>query len=125
MALYLSRLELQARLHLGKGAEQWLGHTEADDYTAIQWLYLAQEDQCRYSVTYMESFDEGNEDWQQVSEFSLLDPDAEESMVFDSVEEAVAYAVQTYGALPDRFVPGSMLAEEYTRYWQSKNTPTK
>lgn len=125
MALYLSRLELQARLHIGKGAEQWLGHTDAGDYTAIQWLYLAQEDRCRYSVTYMESFDEGDEDWHQVPEFSLLDPDAEESKAFDSVEEVVAYAVQTYGASPDRFVPGGMLAEEYARYWQSKNALTK
>ncbi|GAA4354320.1 hypothetical protein GCM10023185_16000 [Hymenobacter saemangeumensis] len=125
MALYLSRLELQARLHLGKEAEQWLGHTEADGYTAIQWLYLAQEDRHRYSVTYMESFDEGDEEWQQVPEFSLLDPDAEESIAFDSVEEAVAYAVQTYGASPDRFVPGGMLTEEYARYWQSKNAPAK
>lgn len=125
MALYLSRLELQARLHLGKGAEQLLGHTDVGDYTAIRWLYLAQEDRRRYSVTYMESFDEGDEDWQQVPEFSLLDPDAEESMAFDSVEEAVVYAVQTYGASPDRFVPGGMLAEEYARYWQSKNAPTK
>ena len=125
MALYLSRLELQARLHLGKEAEQWLGHTDAGDYTAIRWLYLVQEDRRRYSVTYMESFDEGDEDWQQVPEFSLLDPDAEESMAFDSVEEAVVYAVQTYGASPDRFVPGGMLAEEYARYWQSKNAPTK
>ncbi|SFQ83317.1 hypothetical protein [Hymenobacter arizonensis] len=125
MALYLSRLELQARLHLGKEAEQWLGHADEGEYTVIKWLYLAQEDRHQYSVTYMESFDEGDEDWQHVPEFSLLDPDAEENTAFDSVEEAVAYAVQTYGASPDRFVAGGMLAEEYARYWQSKNTSIK
>lgn len=125
MALYLSRLELQARVHLGKEVEQWLGHAEEGEYTVIKWLYLAREDRHQYSVNYLESFDEGDEDWQLVPEFSLLDPDAEESAVFNSVEEAVAYAVQTYGASPDRFVPGGMLAEEYARYWQSKNAPAK
>lgn len=121
MALYLSRLELQARLHIGKEVEQWLGHTNEDDYTVIKWIYLAQEDRHRYSVNYVESFDEGDEHWQQVPEFSLLDPDAEEQAVFDSVEEAVDFAVHTYGAAPDRFIPGGMLAAEYATYWQRKS----
>ncbi|WP_055562984.1 hypothetical protein [Hymenobacter sp. AT01-02] len=121
MALYLSRLELQARLHIGKEAEQWIGYTNEDDYTVIKWIYLAQEDRHQYSVNYVESFDEGDEHWQQVPEFSLLDPDAEESAVFDSVEEAVNFAVHTYGASPDRFIPGGMLAAEYATYWQQKS----
>lgn len=125
MALYLTRLELQARVHLGKEVEQWLGHAEEDTYTVIKWLYLAQEGRHQYSVHYLESLDEGDEDWHLVPEFSLLDPDAEESAVFDSVEEAVTFTVQAYGASPDRFVPGGMLAEEYARYWQSKNAPAK
>ena len=121
MALYLARLELQARLHGGKEVEQWLGHADEGEYTVIKWLYLAQEDRHRYSVNYLESFDEGDEEWQNVPEFSLLDPDAEDSVAFDSVEEAVAYAVQAHGASPDRFVPGGMIAGEYARYWHSKN----
>ena len=125
MALYLSPLELQARVHAGKEVEQWLSHAEEGEYTVIKWLYLAQEAQDQYSVNYLESFDEGDEEWQNVPEFSLLDPDAENSIAFDSVKEAVAYAVQTYGASPDRFIPGGMLAEEYARYWQSKNASAK
>lgn len=121
MALYLFRPELQARLHIGKEAEQWLGHTDEGDYTVIKWLCLAQEDRHQYSVNYLESFDEGDEHCGQVPEFTRLDPDAEACAVFDSVKEAVAFAVQTYGASPDQFVPGGMLAEEYARYWQSKN----
>ncbi|MBJ6108343.1 hypothetical protein JAO73_04930 [Hymenobacter sp. BT523] len=125
MALYLSRLELKARVHAGKEVEQWLGHADEGEYTVIKWLYIAPAEGHQYSVTYLESFDEGDAEWQLVPEFSLLDPDADESAVFDSVEEAVAYAVQTYGALPDRFIPGGMLAEEYARYWQSKNASAK
>ena len=123
--MYLSRLELKARIHVGKEAEQWLSHAEEGEYTVIKWLYLVQEDRHRYSVTYLESFDEGDEGWQLVPEFSLLDPNAEERTVFDSVEEAVAYAVQAYGASPDRFVPKGMLVQEYARYWQSKNASAK
>ncbi|GAB3878977.1 hypothetical protein GCM10028824_41610 [Hymenobacter segetis] len=125
MALYLSRLELQARVHAGKEVEQWMGHADEGDYTVIKWLCLAPEDGHQYSVNYLESFDEGDENWQLVPEFSLLDPDAEERAAFDSVEEAVAYAVQIYGASPDRFVPGGMLAQEYARYWQGKNASAK
>jgi hypothetical protein len=125
MDLYLYPVELQARVHAGKEVEQWLGHAEEGEYTVIKWLYLAQEEQDRYSVNYLESFDEGDEEWQIISEFSLLDPDAKESIVFDSVKETVAYAVQIYGASPDRFIPGVMLAEEYARYWQSKNASSK
>ncbi|MGI4832615.1 MAG: hypothetical protein ACRYFK_04060 [Janthinobacterium lividum] len=125
MATYLSRLELQARVHAGKEVEQWLGHSDEGEFTVIKWLYLAQADQHHYSVHYLESFDEGDEHWQNVPEFSLLDPDADESAAFDSIEEAVAYAVHTYGASPDQFVPGGMLAKEYTRYWQNKNASVK
>ena len=120
-----SRVALQARGHAGKEVEQWLGHADEGDYPAIKWLCRAPADGHRYSVTYLESFDEGGEDGQQVPEFSLLDPDAEEIAAFDSVAEAVAYSVQALGASPDRFVPGGMVAEEYARYWQSKNAPAK
>lgn len=123
--MYLSRLELQARIHTGKEVEQWLGHADEGAYTVIKWLYLAQADRHHYSVTYLESFDEGDDHWQNVPEFSLLDPDAEERAAFDSVAEAVAYAVQRYGASPDRFVPGGMLTGEYARYWQHKNPSVK
>ncbi|AMR28510.1 hypothetical protein A0257_16360 [Hymenobacter psoromatis] len=121
MVLYLSPLELVARVHLGKEVEQWLGHSETADYAVIKWLYIAKKIQNQYTVSYMESFDEGDEEWHNVAEFSLLDPDEEVTNSFTSVEEAVAFAVQTYGASAERFVPGGMLPTEYASYWHSKN----
>ena len=121
MARYLSPLELIARVHLGKEVEQWLGCFEATDYAVIKWLCIAKEAQQQYTVSYMESFDEGDEEWHNVAEFSLLDPDEEVTDSFASVEEAVAFTVQTYGASAERFVPAGMLPTEYASYWHSKN----
>ena len=122
MATYLSRLELQARVHAGKEVEQWLVYVEEGEYTVLKWLYLTKEDQYQYSVNYLESFDDGDEGWQNVAEFSLLDPDAEQQALFDSVDEAITFAVGTYGASPDRFIPGGMLPGEYAKYWRGKNS---
>jgi hypothetical protein len=120
MTRYLSFLELTARLHIGKEVDQWLGHVEETDYTVIKWLYIAKETPQQYLVCYRESFDEGDEEWHQVAEFSLLDPDAEVTHYFTSVEEAMAFASQTYGASTERFIPSGMLSVEYATYWHSK-----
>jgi hypothetical protein len=37
------------------------------------------------------------------------------------VEEAVVFAVQTYGASVERFVSEGMLLTEYANYWHGKN----
>jgi hypothetical protein len=121
MARYLHFLELTARLHRGKEVDQWLGHVEEADYTVIKWLYIALEPPQHYVVCYVESFDEGEEAWHQVAEFSLLDPDEEVRHAFESVQEAVACAIHTYGASADRFLPGGMLPVEYATYWHSKH----
>jgi len=120
MTRYLNSFELTARLHIGKEVEQWLGHVEETDYTVIKWLYIAKETPQRYVVCYVESFDEGDEEWHQVAEFSLLDPDKEVTHYFASVEEALTFASQTYGASIERFIPGGMMSAEYASYWHSK-----
>jgi hypothetical protein len=120
MAIYLSPLELTARLRLGKEAHQWLGHFEEADYTVLRWLYIFKDKQ-QYSVSYVESFDEGDEEWTDVTEFSHLDPDEVIEHSFASAEEAIEFAVQTYSASRERFVPGGMLHAEYLAYWHSKN----
>lgn len=119
IALYLSPVEIYARLHAGKSVEQWLGHTQDGDETVLQWLSIA-AGRRQYSVTYLESFDEGDADWLDVTAFSLVDPDAEVGPTFDSVEEAVAFAVNTHSASIERFVAGGMIQQEYANYRQSK-----
>jgi hypothetical protein len=121
MARYLSALELTARVHLGKEVEQWLGYADEADYTVLKWLYMAKIDQQHYTLSYIESLDEGDEEWHDIAAFSLLDPDEEVTDSFASVKDAVAFAVQTYGASADRFVPGGMLPVEYASYWRDRN----
>jgi hypothetical protein len=122
MARYLSPLELTSRVRLDKEVHQWLGHSEKADYTVLRWLYISKDKQ-QYTVNYIESFDDGSEEWTDVTEFSHLYPDEEVEHSFTSVEEAVEFAIQTYAASRERFLPGGMLYTEYLDYWRSKNSP--
>lgn len=122
MALYLSPQELIARVHLGKEVEQWLSYYNEADYTVIRWISVGTEEG-QFGVTYFESFDEGDEDFHDVHEFSVIDP--EESLhgvthSFETVEAAVTFAAEQYGASTDRFVAFGMLSEEYRKYLLSK-----
>lgn len=121
MALYLSPQELVARVHLGKPVEQWLSYTHEADYTVIKWIVIDKVE-TKYSTTYFESFDEGEESFHDVHEFSVVDPENEPfgiTHIFNSVEAAVAFAIDTYGASPDKFVAFAMIAEEYAKYFRS------
>ncbi|HEX8350367.1 MAG TPA: hypothetical protein VF598_10425 [Hymenobacter sp.] len=116
MVLYLSSLELIARVHLGKEVEQWLSYYHEADYVVIRWLVIG-KDQGQFTVAYHESFDEGDAYFHDVHEFSALDPDEDGTThMFDSVEEAVAFATENYGAAADKFVAGGMIQQEYTKH---------
>ncbi|MBT9393694.1 hypothetical protein KLP40_11015 [Hymenobacter sp. NST-14] len=118
MSHYLAASELTARLHLGKEVEQWLSHEQEAEYTFIRWMVLS-KNKNQFIVTYFESFDEGDEDFHDVHEFSVLDPeDAPYGVTheFDSVEEALAFAVEAYGAAIDKFVTGGMIQNEYAKH---------
>ena len=122
MALYLSPQELIARVHLGKQVEQWLSYFNEADYTVIRWISVAEEDG-QFGVTYFESFDEGDEDFYDIHEFSVIDPEDEPygtTHLFDSVAAAVAFADESYGASADRFVAFGMITEEYRKYLLEK-----
>jgi len=119
MSLYLAKSELLARIRLGKEVTQWLGHVDEADYTIIKWLAVGRTGN-QYYVFYNESFDEGDEHFLDVGEFTSVDPDAEEETSFDSAEDAVSFAIEQRGASIDKFVTGSMLDEEYAKYLKAK-----
>jgi hypothetical protein len=77
MSFYLTKPELLARVRLGKEIAQWLGHVDEADYTIIKWLTVGKTDS-QYYVLYQESFDDGDEEFCDVIEFSPVDPDADE-----------------------------------------------
>ena len=122
MALYLSPQELIARVHLGKQVEQWLSYFNEADYTVIKWISIAEEEG-QFGVTHFESFDEGDADFHDVQEFSVVDPENEPygiTHLFDSVEAAVAFATESYGASVNKFVASGMIGEEYKKYLLKK-----
>lgn len=75
-----------------------------------------------YVLSYYEVFDEGNEHWVDVYEFAPVsgDPDDHGETAARhraaTLEEALALAVQRYGADPGRFVNQTMIEHEYYDY---------
>lgn len=119
MSFYLTKPELLARVRLGKEIAQWLGHVDEADYTIIKWLTVGKTGS-QYYVLYQESFDDGDEEFCDIVEFSPVDPDANEEASFDSAEDTVSFAIEQHGASIDKFVAGSMINEEYARYLKAK-----
>jgi hypothetical protein len=119
MLFYLAKSELLARVRLGKEVAQWLAHVEEVDYTIIKWLSIGKTGN-QYYVLYQESFDEGDEEFGDIVEFSPVDPDADEEASFDSAADAIDFAVKQHGASIDKFVAGSMINEEYASYLATK-----
>ena len=116
--MYLHASELAARVNLGKEAEQWLSYEIESEYNFIKWLVISKYNK-QFTITYFESFDEGSSDFHDVHEFSVLDPeDAPYGITneFKSLEDAVDFAVKTYGASANRFVAGGMIQNEYADY---------
>ncbi|WP_143164215.1 hypothetical protein [Hymenobacter daecheongensis] len=122
MASYPSPQELIARVHLGKEVEQWLSHYNEADYTVIRWISVAKEEG-QFGVTYFESFDEGDEEFHDVHEFSVIDPENEPcgtTHLFDSIEAVVAFAIENYGASAEKFVASGMIYQEYAKHLLKK-----
>ena len=119
---YLEIEQLKTSLRLGKTVEQWLGHIDEEDYTILKWLSLEPEPNGKYSVVYIESFDDGNADFIDVYEFSALDPDEPFGVIetFSSLDEAITFSINEYGALEDKFVNSGMIQDEYLAYLNNK-----
>ncbi|QDW25197.1 hypothetical protein FFJ24_010395 [Pedobacter sp. KBS0701] len=121
--LYLQQEQLKSNLSLGKAVEQWINAEIKEDYVIIKWLRIEKEADGSYTVTYFECFDEGDENFVDVYEFSMLDPDYPFGIItsFSSIKDAIDFSVENYGASVLKFVSGGMIQEEYANY--SKNKP--
>ena len=125
MGRYLNIEQLNANIRLGKSVEQWLGYTVEKDYTILKWLRIDKEKSGQYSVAYIECFDDGDENFIDIYEFSTIDPDELYGTIntFDSVEEVLHFAFDTYDALSDKFVSAGMIQEEYRDYLKNTFQP--
>ncbi len=103
---------------MGKSIAQFLSRQDEVDYALIKWLTINKGgDEKAYSSYYNEVTNGGPENILDLVELTPADPD--ESPVveeFDTIEEALAHAAATYGALPDKYVAESMVGEEYADY---------
>jgi len=118
---YLTEEQLKSNLSLGKSVEQWINHEKHDDYTVLKWLRIDKERNPTYSVSYIECFDDGNEHFTDIYHFDPLDPD-EPYIIdnFESIDEALAFAINSYAASQTRFVSAGMIQEEYKDFLNSK-----
>lgn len=121
--IYLLNEQLRTNLSLGRTIEQWLGYKQEDDYILLRWISIEKESNANYSVAYIESFDEGSEDFVDIYEFSTLDPDEALGIVttFSTADEAINFSLKEYAAKMDRFVSAGMIQEEYRTYLNEKN----
>lgn len=120
--IYLKNEQLRTNLSLGKIVEQWLGYKQEDDYIILRWISLEKENSGEFSVAYIESFDEGSEDFIDVYEFSTLDPDEPLGIIntFSTLDEAINFSLGEYGAEIDNFINAGMIQEEYRTYLNRK-----
>lgn len=122
MMNYLNLEQLKSILIVGKAIEQWLGYSNEEDYIILKWIRIDPEKGGHFTVSYFESFDEGNIDFVDIYEFSTLDPDVPFgiSNTFSTIEEAINFSIKEYNAALDKFVSAGMIQEEYIIYLNSK-----
>jgi len=112
---YLIEEQLRTHLSLGKAVEQWLKPYGEDDCTYIRWVRIIKENSGQFNVFYTEAVDEGNLDFLDVYEFSSKDPDEPYGVIdtFDTIAEALNFAISKYNVSLTLFVNDGMIQNEY------------
>lgn len=118
MKNYLTEEQLESNLSLGIAVEQWLGTINEGDYIIIRWLRIDRERDRNYTVAYFECFDDGNEGFLDIYEFSRLNPDELYGVLseFDNFNDALNFAETSYESSNSRYVSAGMIQEEYSDY---------
>ncbi len=114
---YVPSASVAATLRAGKIVEQWFGAAEVDGETIIRFLSI-DPSRGAFSVSFSEVLDQGHDEWLDVYAFYDLDEDRYDDSVreFPTAEEAIAYAMQTYGAKPDQFLLFGAIQDDYADY---------
>ena len=119
---YLMNEQLIPNLSLGKSVEQWLSPKQYDNCIVLRWVTIEKNRDATYTTSYAEYFDDGDEDFTDVYEFSYVNPDEPEVLnTFDSVDEALHFVAATYNASSNKFVTAGMIQDEYKDYLKSRN----
>jgi hypothetical protein len=121
--MYLLKEQLISALSLGKPVEQWLKvNRDNAGYTIITWLRIDKEKNGTFSVSYFEIFDEGDEGFLDIYEFSPLNPDEPFGVIenFPEYDQALSYSYKKHNAKLDKFVSAGVIQEEYKNYLKTR-----
>lgn len=114
---YITKSGIERSLAAGEAVEQWLGTGQEGGRTTIRWMRIDRHRTGRFSVSTFEVYDDGNENFIDIYEFSSTDPDADGNpTLFDDVEGALAFAAKNLHADIGRFVGAGLIQEEYADY---------
>ncbi len=106
----------------GIAIEQWIKDYAELNYVVIEWLRVDKEKDNSYSVAFFRCFDEGEEDFFDVYEFSQIDPNLPYGLIqnFTSAEEAISFAIINYHCYGDKFINAGLIQDEYELYLSRK-----
>jgi hypothetical protein len=115
---YLTPADLRQWLENGRAVEQWLDTRIDGSDRLIKWLRIHKDRRGGYEVTRFEVYDQGNESFIDIYEFSSYEPDEPfgSSQKFEDWEQALEYAVTEGGANPNRFVSDGVIQNEYADF---------
>jgi len=118
---YLTPEQSIGALTCARAVEQWLPSVFNEDYTVLRWLRIEKTKHGECAVQYITCFDDGDDDFIDISEFSPVNPDEPLMQdTFGSADDALGFAVQTYQADLCRFVGAGMIQEEYKGYLKDR-----
>ncbi|MCW0457417.1 MULTISPECIES: hypothetical protein [Xanthomonas] len=112
---YLTNLDVRTNLAAGREVEQLLPERHEMNQLVIRYISIEKNRSGGWKVRFCEVFDGGNPEFIDVYEFEALDPDLPfgDEWVFDSIEGAMSFAEEKFGAANDRYVNRGLIQDEY------------
>ncbi|TGD77863.1 hypothetical protein [Hymenobacter wooponensis] len=114
--------EAKARLSAGKPLAQILSSRQEGEDVILRFVTLDADEEKAYGIRYHEVFDESDEGYLDITDFTPFDEEEPYGITtdFDTVEAAFAFAETEYGAFRDKYVAESMLEEEFAKYVKNR-----
>jgi len=118
---YLTPLQAETNLRLGKELEQWLGRTTTDAGPVLRWVAACRAGEAAYTVVLYEALEAERAGYDLYGLYAVeRDEDGALQQVFGagkeyacSSPEQVFLRVAELGGSTDRFVNGGLLQDEY------------
>lgn len=125
MSRYLVPAFIRSALHRGVSVQQFVGAFMDGDEPALRYLELRAAGEDGIELWVHEVYDDGDESFLDVGEFTRLDADDDDEPAAraDTLDEALALAEQRFGARPDRWVNEGVVQDEYLDYLRGQNDP--